>query len=111
MINLTITSNLTGEVLSVYENLNPDDAICIIEERQRTEEIGRLVDEIENDDSIPDDQKARLYPGLYELMQAERHNLDAFDPASESYQWEEDERQWINANHDRLTTEWDKYAI
>lgn len=41
--------------------------------------MSTYVDNIENDPTVPEDQKAGMYPGMAELLAAERHNLD-IDP-------------------------------
>jgi hypothetical protein len=47
--------------------------------RMEEERIARLVDEVENDPTIPEEDKARLYPGVYELHLAELRSRDAID--------------------------------
>ncbi len=138
MINLTITSPITGETLYSYQGISEEEAEFLVAEHNRAYARTRMVDEIENDDSIPDDQKARLYPGQYDLILAERHNLDAdpdhgicpdcpcgYDCANCVFmphdhhgdgtlvetEEEKELREHINANHDRLVADWEEHSL
>jgi len=102
MINLTITSNLTGEVLYTYEGISEEEAEFLVAER------GPKAKYVAENGGCPppcplngDCDNCIFFP----------HDLWDGDEADEVPEWEEDQQKWISENHDRLMQEWEEYSL